>query len=328
VAAAVGAADFRKAGEGDGYRFLGAGAGAYLICGVLFLDLATTGRYVLPILPAAAVPAAAGLAVLERFARIPRGTLTAVLVAGSIGIVGPAIRILHRSPSPPVEAAARIRAETGGAPFALVYPASYHVPAQVLFPGVTKFEQEKTPSDVLARSLLPVWRFGVASFDTEEASWPPLRPFLSLGPGQYVRVPYGRWTPEPEFGDGWYGEERDGAERFRWMGRSGEIRFPSCATAALLSFSLVAPLELVAGPPLVEVTWNGRVIDRRTLAARRTELSYRFDAGTVSASANRLVLTTDRVFNPRRAGTGDDARDLGLEIRRLRWAPAGNGHAG
>jgi hypothetical protein len=66
---------------------------------------------------------------------------------------------------------------------------------------------------------------------------------------------------------------------------------------------------------------NGIVVGRRTLVSPRTDLAYTLDAR--KDAPNLLVLTTDRAFNPKRAGTSADDRDLGLELRDLRWEAGG-----
>ncbi|HET7451821.1 MAG TPA: glycosyltransferase family 39 protein [Thermoanaerobaculia bacterium] len=300
---------------------LGVGAALYAIAAVLFLDLAATGRYVLPCLPFAAAAVAVALASAEDRAGIPKGTLTAAFVAAFVFLTGPAVLVMHRRPSPPVEAAERIRSAAGGRTFAIVYPAELYVPAALLLPRAARHEAGKTSAAALAASPVPVWRYGVSAFPTEEAAWPRLRPFSTLGMGRYLEVPFGPWTPGPDFGSGWFGEERDRDERFRWMGRRGEVLLPACAPPARLELSVLAPLSELGGPPTIEVIVNGAVVDRRTLVAPRTELAYTLAAK--KDAPNRLVLTTDRVFNPKREGRSADDRDLGLEVRNLRWEAAG-----
>jgi hypothetical protein len=297
------------------FFLVAAGSGLYAVCAVLFLDLAATGRYVLPLLPSAALAAAAGLAAAEDRIRLPRGALTAGFVAGSIVAVGPAIAVLHTRASPPVEAAARVKALTRGSRYAIVYPASMYVPAALLFPGVPIHELEKTPFHVLAESALPVWRFGVSAPDDDRAAaWPPYRAFSSLGMGRYLRVPYGEWRAETAlFGEGWFAEERDGDEAFRWMGPRAAIRFPPASGRTAVRFVLVTVPKAFARPPELVVAWNETVLDRRAIAGERTDLTYHLPPAP--SGPGILTLAADRTFRPGRG----DPRELSFEIRHFRW---------
>jgi hypothetical protein len=314
TAIAAGVVVLSKGRARAGFLFVGAGALAYFVLAVIFLDLLPTGRYILPVLPAAAIAAAAALAAAEDRLRWPRGLLTAGFAAGSAIALGPSLAVMHTRLSPPVEAAARLKGINRNRRYAIVYPAEMYVPAALLFPGVPKFELEKTSRDVLAGSSLPVWRYGVpAPDDDRAAAWPPYRPFSSLGMGRYLRVPWGEWRSEnARFGDGWFAEERDGDETFRWMGRRAVIEFPPAAGRTTIRFVLVTVPKAFARPPSIVVDWKGAVLDRRAIAGDRTDLTYRLPAASGPAT---LTLTADGTFRPGRG----DPRELSFEIRHLRW---------
>ena len=292
----------------------------YAAIAIVVLDPTVAGRYALPYLPAVAILCAAAATAVERRVLFGVPLVVAAAVAAGIRVTGPAIRVLHTRPSPPVEAAEAIRAEARG-PFAILYPLGLHPHAEALFPTASRFRAETTSRAALSTTPLPVWRYGVPAFESEIAAWPPLSAFWTVGRGRYLSVPFGRWKPDPEFGRGWYPEELDGVETFRWMGREAEIRLPPCTAPARLLFSVVAPLGQLGGFPVVEARLNGRPVDRRTLATGQSEILYRFTEGLSGSAENVLVLTTSRVVNPRRAGIdAHDDRELGLRIRPLRWA--------
>lgn len=323
AAVGVGVAAFWKRRDSDFLVLVGTGTCLYAACAMLFLDLAATGRYVIPILPAAAIAAAVGLGSIESRGRLPRGSLTFGFVAASAAIVGPALWVMHTRPSPPVAAASIVRDRAAATRYAVVYPAQMYVPAELLFPGVPKFEAEKTPVESLAASPVPVWRFGVSALETETVSWPPLRPFFTLGMGRYLNVPFGRWKPEPIFGEGWFGEEHDGNDTFRWMGKSGVILFPPSTVPYSISFELRVPVKLLGAVPEVQVRFGGRLLEVRTPKEEKNAFSYRIDRDLSSATKNTLLISTSRVFSPARAGLGSDTRDLGAQIRHFRWEIAG-----
>jgi Dolichyl-phosphate-mannose-protein mannosyltransferase len=320
AAVGVGVAAFWKRRDFDFLVLVGTGTCLYAACAVLFLDLAATGRYVIPMLPAAAIAAAIGLGAIEGHARLPRGSLTAGFVAASAAIVGPALWVMHTRASPPVAAASIVRERTAGARYAVVYPAQMYVPAELLFPGVPKFEAEKTSAETLAASPVPVWRFGVPALDTETVSWPQLRPFFSLGMGRYLSVPFGLWKPEPIFGEGWFAEEHHGNDTFRWMGRRAVIIFPPATNPMTVRFTLIAPLRYFARPPELTVVWNGSLLDRREIRSDQTEVSYRPLPATNPRGKSILVLSSTVTFNPSRSGSSGDDRDLAFELRHLQWS--------
>jgi hypothetical protein len=302
--------------------FLTASFGPYFACAWLFLDATFSGRYVLPALPAVAVFLAVAVAFAERRVAPRKLPFAAfVIVSAMAAKTAPAVLVLHRRDSPPVEAASRVRASTGPGRFSVLFPAQMYVPAELLFPGVPKYEAEKTPVSVLAASPIPVWRFGVpADDDDRSASWPALRTFSAIGTGRYLRVPYGIWRAESAvFGKGWYPEELDGDQRFRWMGGRAVIRFPPSPNPLTVRFTLVAPLRLFARPPALTVEWDGGVLERRMILSDRTDISYRLPPATRQGTS-ALVLSSTETFNPRRAGSSGDKRDLSFELRSLSWS--------
>jgi len=297
------------------FLLLGAGAVLYFVGGVLFLDLATTGRYMVPVLPAAAIAAAVGLEAVESRFHLPRGLFTAAFVAGSAFVVGPALLVMHTRLSPPVEAAARIKALARGNRYAVVYPASMYVPAALLFPGVPIYELEKTSRDVLAGSAIPVWRFGVSTPDDDRATaWPPYRPFASLGMGRYLRVPYGEWRAEgASMGPGWFPEEQDGEETFRWMAQRAAILFPPTRGRTTVRFVIMTVPQRFPTPPELVVEWNGTVVERRRISGGREDLTLRLPA--FPGGPGTLMLASDETFRP----GGGDPRELSFQIRHFRW---------
>lgn len=314
----VGAVALRRGRSDAVFRAFAGGTLLYALAAILFLDLATTGRYAVAAMPAAAVAAAAGLAAIEDRVGIAAGALTGVFVAASAIVVGPALVVIHTRASPPVEAAHRVRTASGGARVAVVYPASMEVPARLLFPDVPTFEREKTPDALLAASPAPVWRFGVGSPEDETAVvWPTKTVFSTIGMGRYLRVAWGRWRERTaEFRDGWFPEERDGDEAFRWMGRRADIVLPPERTDQTVRFELVTPMRRFRTPPDLVIRWNGSEIDRRPIRNDRTDLSCRLDRGAGDRSGI-LRLESTQTFHPRDFGS-TDPRELSFEMRHFR----------
>ncbi|HET7453711.1 MAG TPA: glycosyltransferase family 39 protein, partial [Thermoanaerobaculia bacterium] len=249
--AVAGIAVLFGSGRRRGLALLAASFVPYGAAALLLLDPAVGGRYVLPFLPAVAILCAAAATAIEQRFLFGIPLVAAAVVAAGVKLTAPAVGVLHTRPSPPVAAAESIRARVRGR-FAVVYPVELHSHVESLFPDVPGFPAEETTAAALSASAVPVWRYGVSSFETETAVWPALSPFWVVGRGRYLSVAFGPWTPLPAFGRGWYPEEADGTERFRWMGRDGEIVLPPCAPPARLFFSLIAPIPGLGGYPLVE----------------------------------------------------------------------------
>ena len=128
-------------------------------------------------------------------------------------------------------------------------------------------------------------------------------------------VPAHAWA---EFGEGWHDVEWHSEVVWLWMGRRSITHLPPMKGRA----TLVLRLEPVPekGPPLVEVSLNGNVIERFN-ATGKVERSWTVDAR--ADAWNELVITSDRSVNPAAEGLGDDTRDLSLQLLGYDWAPAG-----
>lgn len=195
-------------------RLLLASFAPYGVLCVVFLDPTFGSRYLLPLMPVAAILVASASEGLERslssrlrFPLVP--LFTAAFVAACVVLVAPAILVVHGRLAPAEEAAARLRARVGAAPFALLYSEEMYAPTELLFPNVPKLAVEKTsPDSVRAATPLPVWRFGVGSTTDsgEVACWPALPALERLTPGRYLVVPFGPWSRDsPEAGGRWTG---------------------------------------------------------------------------------------------------------------------------
>jgi len=110
------------------------------------------------------------------------------------------------------------------------------------------------------------------------------------------------------FAEGWYEPEGTPENIWRWMGARSLTILP--ADTQHLDLSFYVPLDALPAPPTITVEVDGRVIDR--ISATTSEIARSYDvAGKI------LVLTTDKVVNPARAGKSGDDRDLGVRVNRL-----------
>jgi len=118
-----------------------------------------------------------------------------------------------------------------------------------------------------------------------------------------------------QFGEGWYDEE--GFPAWRWMPARSVTTLPAIATPSRLQLHFHVPLDVLGGAPGVVVELDGQRLDQ--FFAGTGEVLKTYDVAT--PGPHTLVVTTDRTFNPAKAGRSADARDLGLSLKRLLWLP-------
>lgn len=113
------------------------------------------------------------------------------------------------------------------------------------------------------------------------------------------------------FGEGWYDREGLPPKTWRWMGGRSETMLPAHGEPARLELAFEIPLDRLGGAPMVAIYLDGRLLDRFTATTRHVSRTY-------AVNGKMLVITTDRTFNPARAGLSGDARELGLSLTRIR----------
>jgi len=118
----------------------------------------------------------------------------------------------------------------------------------------------------------------------------------------------------PQFVSGWYLAERYGIEEWRWMGARSLTNLPPATGPTKLRLLFDMPGEIIAQQPFVTVKLNGVVLERFAAAAH-IERDYKVTPAP-NGALNVLELETTRVLK-----SGDDPRDLGLQMRYLSWGP-------
>jgi hypothetical protein len=109
------------------------------------------------------------------------------------------------------------------------------------------------------------------------------------------------------YGDGWYGEENNGAEVWRWMGRRSVAQLGVVPRKGELKLAFDVPVE----KPIATITFNGQVIERIVCDGH---VERRWVLPANAAAPNTLVIELDRVLK-----TSNDPRDLGLQLRGCSW---------
>lgn len=141
--------------------------------------------------------------------------------------------------------------------------------------------------------------------------------------GRIARLRYFETSVAPvtgsvRFGEGWYDEEGDRWTAWRWMGHRAVMELSPVAGRARLTLRFGVPVDAVP-PPTLTFTFNGSLLERVICAEPERTFSW-----TVEGRGDRpdeLVITTDRVANPKKLGRGEDTRDLGLRLIEYGWAP-------
>jgi hypothetical protein len=118
----------------------------------------------------------------------------------------------------------------------------------------------------------------------------------------------------PQFVSGWYLAERNGIDEWRWMGARSITNLPPATGNTRLRLFFDMPGEILAQKPVVTVTLNGVVLGR-FVGAAHIERDFRVTPAQ-NGALNVLQLETTRVLK-----SGDDPRDLGLQLRYLSWGP-------
>jgi len=118
-----------------------------------------------------------------------------------------------------------------------------------------------------------------------------------------------------QFGDGWYLPERNGIEEWRWMGHRSTTTLPPATGLTKLRLLWDTAGEIVPMKPVVTIRLNGVVLDRFTAASAHFQHDYKVQP-MPNGAPNTLELETTKTLK-----SGDDPRDLGLQVRYLSWGP-------
>lgn len=293
--------------------------GLFSVASWLMLDHFSASRFSIGYAPMIAILAADGLqCITRRFEPIGAAIVAGIMIVWT----WPALSVVRPSIAPPVAAVDWIRNHVDRQN-ATVYVDETMVPyARWYLPDYTlRYIEDKEPP--------PSWAARKPGyFLREDVSTSPRAENFIRPPGRLwdlVRHRYFAASVKPitdliVFGNGWYWEEGEGAQAWRWMGAHGEVRLPPLSGNARLSFNVYVPLDALHTPPNIVVQLNGKVID--AFRGTRQFMSREMVVHARSDAPNALVIDTDRVITPAKAHISDDTRTLGLRINSIEWIPA------
>ena len=269
--------------------------GPFCLFAWLMLDHFSASRFSIGYAPLIALLVAYG---------IPRKLLPVaapVLVAGMMVWTWPALRVVHTTDAPPVQAAQWIRANVDRRT-----PLYVHL-------GMAPYAEALLPERESRFVMAPPapWTSGPAPLFLRE----------DAGARNFVRERGHLWwltrqryfvvsvTPVAEraiFRGGWYDEEGDARARWRWMGARGVIELPK---GNHLRLSLYVPLDALGAPPNVVVRLDGAAIAQVRATTPNIEIEKDVAGG------RELVIETDRTVQP-----PNDTRVLGLRLNAMEWS--------
>lgn len=294
--------------------------GPFAIVAWLNLDFACVSRYSIGYVAMHAILAADGFAVatafLGRMRPIFQSILAAVLIVALAVWTWPALMTQRGSDSPPAAAFAWIRAHVP--PNSNVYVhGSFGPHATFLIPDHRKqFFEDDDEITVLGGGWIvepSATEEGVKFVWPRNALWRVLRQRAF----EVEIVPVSSLV---RFGAGWYGEEGNGDDIWRWMSREGHATLPPLVGNGRLTLRFGVPVDALPQPPTMEVRLNGALVERFTASTADMQKSWvvpsRHDA------LNELVIATSDAANPHKLRGEADTRDLGLRLTGLSWTPA------
>lgn len=288
----------------------------------LMLDFFAASRYAVSYLAMYALLAAYGIEVVVRLRAIA-AVLTIALAAHLAYRAYPAIRDAGRSSAPNAAAMewiernldprrSRLYVAEGLGPFANYYLEPRY---QVVYVE-SGDEVPQSPSDREEWFVTDAIAGEANAYNfvrPRKALWDVARP-------RYFEASVSRVSGKAHFDDGWYDVETDGARLWRWMKARGTIAFPPMRGNARLKLDFIVPTNSLPSPPTLEITLNGNTLAR--IVCTKADYSLTWTVPARADAPNVLMLTTTATANPKKLGTAEDSRDLGLLLNSYSWSPA------
>ena len=282
----------------------------------LMLDPFSIGRYATAYLPLYALLAAAGAHVIRWF------YADAILVAAMIGRLGtwtvPPLRVVRSGESPPVAAMRTILRER---PPRVFVRGDLAAQRDYLLPQYPKYEYVfDNDADVpmnIAFANDPYLAEDIKMADRTRKFYRRHDRLWNIVRHRYFEVSI---TPMGElwrFRDGWYDDEGEPPDMFRWMGRRSVTLLPPVGSRARLTLSFGIPQEVVPLGTTLTITLNGSVAGRMRCTSGINTQSW--DVAARTDGPNELVLSLDHWVNPLQQHLGSDPRDLGLQLKSYGW---------
>lgn len=249
--------------------------------------------------------------------RIPiAALLLAIIVGRLVTWVLPAFENPRRTNPPQVEAARWLRAHTTPeTPIVFdhsVYPwMQYYLADRRIIP------YREAMASPAGRNLGAAWFVSDGNSDSEDAvafrrprnrTW---NIVTQRGFEAYV-VPL---FDVAQFGDGWYGDEIDGAKHWRWAARRSSMTLVPMSGRCEITLHLAVSDELLKAPLEMRFSFNGHLV--QTVAITKAENVVRLVVEPNADASNVLSIESSRAFVPAQLGASNDSRELAWML--LSW---------
>lgn len=300
--------------------------GPFCLLGWLMLDRHSTSRFSIGWAPLIAICAAEGIEWLSRWIAflthrprgrmIARGVLTAALILLMISWTFPALKVVRRKTSPPMQAIAWIRGNIPAGSH-IYFESAVEPFANLMLKG--DYRLEKFEGDAPDVPGQPGWVFreGVSSHPLAQNFSYRRGTLWDLARRRYFEVSVGPLDASVRFESGWYDAESSDTHTFRWMAHSGTLLLGSTETPGVIALRGYVPLDALDSRPEIAVTLNGTTLQRFVVTKEIVE--HDFHVGPMLAPRNEVRIETDRTVNPRKKGLGNDPRDLGFRLDSISW---------
>lgn len=280
----------------------------------LNLDINTASRYAIGYMALHALLAADGFSLFRRKAQIALCAATCIVF---IVWTWPALQMQRSSDSPPVAALKWIRDNTP--PSTPVYVHAGYRPQADYLLG----ERQHFFFDGLEEIPLSMGDAWMVDWRIHEGAQTFLRPHKTLW--KIVRrrgfeASITRAAVTTRFGDGWHPQEGTALAPFRWMKKEGVLLLPAIRGEGIASIRATVPVEVLPASAVLEVYWNGQLIERVNVTEEKLERSWKLQSRADVGNELRLAMNTTVI--PSALGNSTDDRELGLKLDRLSWLPS------
>lgn len=283
-----------------------------MILACLNLDVQAAGRYAIPYLILHALYAAHLLGVIGRKPAVQAALATAIVIAFAVW-TWPALRLQRTTDAPVASALNWVRRNVPRTATVYVHGAIGPQGKYLLFDRKPIFYED--PREI-ANFGIDAWVVeprvieGAHNFVwPHEALWKILR-------RRNFEAAALRLASVIDFRDGFYEQEGELPNTFRWMAKEGHALLPPMPGSGKLAMRIYVPIDTIQPPPTIEIRVNGTVMDRFVGDTAMVEKSWTIPSRT--NAPNELVISTSEVAVP---GDGDE-RKLGLRVDAISWTPA------
>ena len=302
IFAAIGLLRFRRVALESLAIFL-----PFIIFSLFMLNPESGGRYAITSMPMLMILCAEGMRVVAR-----KPVIQAICVAAILGKLIdwtlPALNEVRRHDAPTFAAAQWIRQHVDRTK-STVYFGDVDPMAEYLLGDYKRVSAISGDLSGFSASAANGWLIA------ERASGVPgavnfIRPrghLFNISRKRYFEVHVRPLASVVTYGDGWNGEERNGYEAWRWMGRRSVAQLAAVPGRGELRIAFDVPVEKA----VATITFNGQVLER-IVCDKHVERRWVLPSNV--AAPNTLTIDVDRVVH-----APNDPRDLGLQLRACSW---------